>query len=156
MCNDVRTGLHEQLQQRDVFLVRSLLLPSLCSAALSNEFPLPVFPINSPVSSAFPIYGDPAVSFLSWITGCVRLGPYVRVFVTYKSLLALRRASDSVSFCFTSLLLNIFWGRESFAEMQLWCSTFCWDFVSQKNTLQLSPYTWGKYLSTPTCQYITT
>lgn len=55
----------------------SLLLPRLLStaatsfAALSNVFPLPVFPINSFVSSAFPICVDPAASFLSWITGCI-------------------------------------------------------------------------------------
>lgn len=68
----------------------------LSLAALPIVFPLPVFPINSSVSSAFPICGDPAASFLSWITGCVLLGPYVQVFVTYKSFLALHSAGDSV------------------------------------------------------------
>lgn len=124
------------------------LLPSLSSAALSNEFPLPVFPINSSVSSAFPIYGDPAVSFLSWITGCVRLGPYVRVFVTYKSLLALHRASDSVSFCFTLLLLNRFGGENNLQICSSGVPRLVGTLKVRITRCNCRSYTWGKYLST--------
>lgn len=130
--------LHQQQKDAQTSFCRSpLSTAAVSSAAPSNVFPLPVFPINSSVSSAFPICGDPAASFLSWITGCVLLGPYVQVFVTYKSFLALQSAGDSrLNLASPRLLLNRFRGGTGWlVRMQLWCFTSRCDF--QINTLEL-------------------